>query len=510
VSTLLVLIGGVIAIGAVLQLAVFPMLKGDSLVIENIKVIHLVASVLVIGLCWISIEIISKKITLPLRELTLRADQISRDAGKGTKTEGEPGSAPDDRRGSVPYPGPPPGNGDEIVQLKLSFYRMLAHLKASEARLRKSEEKYKFLFNNGPNPLFVVDSQGGAILDVNNRALEVYQYSRKELLNMRFQELASASDRTETERLLKRIMDSHILEPPTLRHRRKDGSSLLTYLQPHISWMGDRPAIIVAVWDVTEKLEQEAKMAQTGKMATLGEMATGIAHELNQPLNVIGLASNFLKKGLDREQAPSRKDLEYISSELTANVRRASIIINHLRQFGHSAEEAMGPININRPIMGMKTLLGAQLQKRGVQLEFDLSDDMPSISGNENRLEQVLINLALNARDAMLSEDEKAEGAHEDRLKNKLLIRSFVENGFAVVVVADSGPGVPDSIKQKIFDPFFTTKKLGEGTGIGLSISYGIIKEHKGIIEVSDREGGGAEFKVSLPLISRNPEIHNG
>jgi PAS domain S-box-containing protein len=500
----MVLIGGVIAIGAVLQLAVFPLLKGDSAVIRHIKIIHLVASAVVILICWLSIELISKKITLPLKELTQRADQISRDAGKGSvAAETKTGRPP---RINDPDP---MGDRDEIVRLKLSFYRMLAHLKASELRLRKSEEKYKFLFDNGPNPLFVIDSRRLSILDVNNRAMEAYGYTRNEFLNMRFQDLAAENDKSAVQATLNRLMTSEIFETRAFRHFRKDGSSFLSYLQPHVSWLEDRPAIILAVWDVTEKLEQEAKMAQTAKMATLGEMATGIAHELNQPLNVIGLASDFLKKSLNREEGPGKQDLEYISTELISNVRRASIIINHLREFGHSAQDEMAPVDINKPVNGVKTLLGTQLEKKGIGLEIDLQENMPHIMGNENRLEQVLINLALNAKDAMLGQSTD-RGTSNSGKRHTLTIKTRVEKDLAEVIVEDNGPGTPDSIKHKIFDPFFTTKKVGEGTGIGLSISYGIIKEHGGAIEVRDREGGGAQFRLSFPLIEPQREGAHG
>ncbi len=507
-GALLVLIGGVLVIGAMLQIFVFPSLRGDSSVIKHIKLIHFVSSIVVIIISWLFIEMISKKITSPLKELTQRADQISREAGRRNGVErhsrGDSGgyAAMDiSQMGAL-------NDGDEITQLKLSFYRMLAHLKSSEIRLRKSEEKYRFLFNNAPNPIFVVDSQTRSILDTNDRAEEVYQYTREEILNMSFLDLTSPDDMDVAERIITKPDPGDLSEPPTLRHMRKDNTSFLVYLQPHISWIADRPAMIIAVWDVTEKLEQDAKMVQTGKMATLGEMATGIAHELNQPLNVIGLASDYLKKGLAKDKPLAREDLEYVSSELTSNVKRAASIINHLRQFGHSAQETMGLMDINSPVIGLKTLFATQLEKKGINLMLELSEDGPQILGDSNRLEQVLMNLALNARDAMLESGSKSNGL--GNRNNAIFIRTYAQEDKAVIIVADNGPGISNQIKPKIFDPFFTTKKVGEGTGIGLSISYGIVKEHKGAFEVKDREGGGAEFKLSFPLFSQPMENDHG
>lgn len=507
-GALLVLIGGVLVIGAVLQILVFPLLKGDSSVIKHIKLIHLVSSFLVIIISWLFIEMISKKITSPLKELTQRADQISREAGTRNRVDHQFRDDFGDHDNIAIGQSRSVIDGDEISQLKLSFYRMLAHLKSSEIRLRKSEEKYRFLFNNAPNPIFVVDSQTRSILDTNDRAEEVYQYTREEILNMSFLDLTAPDDMDLTERIIRKPAPGDVSEPPTLRHLRKDKSSFLVYLQPHISWLADRPAMIIAVWDVTEKLEQDAKMVQTGKMATLGEMATGIAHELNQPLNVIGLASDYLKKGLAKDEPLAREDLEYISSELTGNVKRAASIINHLRQFGHSAQESMSLMDINRPVVGLKTLFATQLEKRGIKLVLELCENCPQILGDPNRLEQVLMNLALNARDAMLENGSRSNGL-ENR-NDTIFVKTFAEEDNAVIIVADNGPGISNQIKPKIFDPFFTTKKVGEGTGIGLSISYGIVKEHKGAFEVRDREGGGAEFKLTFPLFSQPLENDHG
>jgi signal transduction histidine kinase len=523
ISTLTVLIGGVIAVGAILQITVFPQLKGDSAAVTNLKIVHLFAGLIVIVISWAFIELISKKITLPLLELTERADQISREAGtyptSGTSDELTGSREPTGRESAVP------ASGDEIDRLKISFYRMLAHLKASEARLKDSEEKYRFLFDNAPFPLFVLNAEDLSILDVNQRAIDEYQYGQEEFLRMKISHLTVPEDREEAEKLLKpfTVNDEEsrveyasgisqanseapmLVTPdvlPVLNHKRKDGTSLNVHVQAYISWFRDKPAIIAGTWDVTEKLEQEARLVQTSKMATLGEMATGIAHELNQPLNVIKIASDFLMKNIRRDRAPTREELIQTAEELGSNVERASLIINHLREFGRRADETMRPININTPIRGVFTLLGAQLRKSGIELELYLGPGLPLITGDENRLEQVFINLVVNARDAMLSSDTDETEKSKKREK-ALWIESFAKNDRVIVKVSDTGPGVPEGLRQKIFEPFFTTKKVGQGTGIGLSISYSIIKEHSGTIEIDGKRKGGATFVLEFPATNR-------
>jgi len=160
----------------------------------------------------------------------------------------------------------------------------------------------------------------------------------------------------------------------------------------------------------------------------------------------------------------------------------------------------MFPIDINGPIMNVFTLVGTQLKNRGIRWTLSLDVNLPKIMADENRLEQIFINLILNARDAILSQ---ASGSGPERQKRDkvITIKSFLENGRVSVTISDTGPGIPESIRAKIFEPFFTTKKTGEGTGLGLSISYGIVKEHKGTIEIDPTVTEGTTFLMSFPVL---------
>lgn len=499
ISTLLVLVGVVFIIGVTLQIAIFPKLRGDSTVIFNLKVLHFLASIVVIFIGWYFIEFISKRIALPLRQLTETADQISREAGAGISN------------GTVEGNHLPAANlvlesleataeGDEIGQLTSSFNRMLTHLKASEARLRESEEKYRFLFDSGPSPIFVIDADDLKIFDVNARAEEEYQYIREQFLKMSFADLGPDRDREQTRNLLKHVFATEITFLPVLQHRRRDGSPFMVNFQASLSRYRDRPAIIAAVWDVTERLEKQAKLIQAGKMATLGEMATGIAHELNQPLNIVRLGCDYLSKKTKSGQSVSPQDLNQVLNELTYSVQRASRIINHLRQFGRRADDTMFPIDINGPIMNVFTLVGTQLKNHGIRWTLTLDVNLPKIMGDDNRLEQVFINLILNARDAILSR-EGSPGPEGEQRDKVITIKSFSENERVVVTVSDTGSGIPESIRPRVFEPFFTTKKTGDGTGLGLSISYGIVKEHKGTIEIDPTSAEGTTFRLFFPAL---------
>ncbi|MDY0040466.1 MAG: ATP-binding protein, partial [Desulforhabdus sp.] len=145
---------------------------------------------------------------------------------------------------------------------------------------------------------------------------------------------------------------------------------------------------------------------------------------------------------------------------------------------------------------GVFTVLGQQLKLRQIEVQLELQENLPPVMGVVNRLEQVFLNLVMNARDAI---EEKQSLNSGEVVESRLTIRSFQEDGSVVVIVSDTGTGLPESLKERVFEPFFTTKEVGRGTGLGLSISYGIVKECDGHIEVESEEGRGTTFKLTFP-----------
>jgi C4-dicarboxylate-specific signal transduction histidine kinase len=243
-----------------------------------------------------------------------------------------------------------------------------------------------------------------------------------------------------------------------------------------------------------ELRDKQEQLVQAGKLATLGELTTGVAHELNNPLNNIGL---FVGNALDLIQLGTA-DPERISSELDNamhQVRKASEIISHLRTFGRAAPVSREPVLINDVIMRALSLMQEQFRLRQIDLNLKLCEDNPLVLGNAIQLEQVLINLLTNARDAV--------SLSALRL---ISIECVVEAPFVELVISDTGAGIPEGLEKRIFDPFFTTKEVGKGTGLGLSITYGIIKEHHGTIIVAKTPpGAGATFVIQLPMSDYPP-----
>ncbi|HEY5002341.1 MAG TPA: ATP-binding protein [Ktedonobacteraceae bacterium] len=237
-----------------------------------------------------------------------------------------------------------------------------------------------------------------------------------------------------------------------------------------------------------ELREKQEQLVQAGKLATLGELTTGVAHELNNPLNNIGL---FVGNAIDLiELGMADTDSERILQELSnamQQVRKATEIISHLRTFGRAASVSREPVAINQVIVRAISLMREQLRLRQIEVVLQFPPEDVIVIGNAIQLEQVFINLLTNARDAMVNASRKV-----------ITITCAQVEQSVDICVSDSGPGIPAGLEQRIFDPFFTTKEVGAGTGLGLSITYGIIKEHQGTITVENQPGEGASFLIQL------------
>ncbi|MBC8439941.1 MAG: PAS domain S-box protein [Deltaproteobacteria bacterium] len=363
-------------------------------------------------------------------------------------------------------------------------------------KYKKSEEKYRSLFNNNPNPIFIIDQKTLEILDVNRRVEEDYGYTKRELLGFSFLDIGDASDESIKEALKGLAQDKSILFTKK-KHFRKDKSSFFVNVKAVNTTYSHRDVLIASSTDITESVEKETQLIQTGKLATLGTMAAGMAHEINQPLNVIQICSDLILKMIKKGLKIPDDELVMMANDIIDNVARAAGVIKHVRDFARQSERDLKKLIINDPINDVFKVLGHQLTVHSVKIDLDLDPKIPEIRAEHNRLEQVFINLVTNAIDSM---DEKAE--KQDALVEKnLSIKTFVEEGWVVTVVSDTGIGMTEEVKTKIFEPFFTTKETGKGTGLGTSISFGIIKDYKGTIDIITEYGKGATFIIKFPAI---------
>ncbi len=388
--------------------------------------------------------------------------------------------------------------GDEITQLAHAFGEIIWSMRSKSEELLRSERKRRLLFDYDPNAVFLVDRSLDTILEANETALRMLHCPREELLERQFLSLLASED---AELLKARSQTCEVgmaFDIPKLRLSTCTQEALLVNVHARVVDLADvqgsagEPCVLVRMVDVTRRLQEESLLIQASKMATLGEMATGVAHELNQPLNVIKVGADFFQKMANRGQAISQEKLLTIARHMSEQVDRASRIIDHLREFGRKSEFQMYPTDPNEAIRGAFTLLGQQLTLREISVELNLQPDLPKILGDKNRLEQIILNLITNARDAMSSNPPGAP--------RKLTVTSFGVKNSVVVEVSDTGQGMPQAVLNRIFEPFFTTKPPGEGTGLGLSITYNLVNDFKGNIEVQSHVGVGTTFLLSFPV----------
>ena len=268
-------------------------------------------------------------------------------------------------------------------------------------------------------------------------------------------------------------------------HNRRDETKVVTLrVAPFVSGTGETQGTIVIFEDVTEKVGLETQLRLREKMASLGLLAAGVAHEVNTPLTGISSFTQMLINQTEKDD-PRAELLEKVERQ----TERASKIVNNLLNFARQGRSSFVPVDLNEQIQDVLSLLEHQLTRARVQVRLELSEDLPSVLGDENKLQQVFLNLILNAQDAMPS-------------GGWLTIKTLARASGVTVEVSDTGQGISRDDVKRIYDPFFTTKRAGRsGTGLGLSISYGIVQEHSGHIAVESAVGKGTRFQIKLPSL---------
>ena len=256
-------------------------------------------------------------------------------------------------------------------------------------------------------------------------------------------------------------------------------------ITPLVSKSGEKIGRLLLFDDVTQREQMEEQMSQTEKLTSLGLLAAGVAHEVNTPLAVI---SNYIQ--MLAKQMPEGDPRHAIIDKIVKQTFRASEIVNNLLNFSRTGAGDLGDVDVNHVVEETLSLVAHPLKTAQIQVVKQLGESLPKVRGSANKLQQVFLNLFLNARDAM-------------PLGGMLEVRTAAHNGTVEIEVADTGNGISREHINKIFDPFFTTKPGGRGTGLGLSVSYGIIKEHSGKIDVRSTPGRGTSFHVEFPAVRK-------
>ena len=397
---------------------------------------------------------------------------------------------------SVPVTG-----DDELSRLGRSFNAMTAQLandvetkRLAESAARKREAEFHALFAANPLPMWVYDLDSLRFLEVNAAAIRLYGYSRDEFMTMRISDIRPQEDVPE---LLKVVREPRETLSPLRqwRHRVKNGSTIDVEVTSHLLTFEGRRAALVVAQDVTSRTALEQKLRQAQKMEAIGQLAGGVAHDFNNLLTAMLGHSELLN-----ERLPEGDDRREDVIEIQKAGRSASDLTRQLLAFSRQQvlmPQIMDPNDVIRDIQGMLTrVIGEH-----ITLEARLSDGIGLVKVDRSQLEQVLMNLVVNARDAMPGGGRLTiETSYAELDADYAARHPDVEPGpHVLLAVSDSGVGMDCETKAHMFEPFFTTKARGEGTGLGLATIYGIVKQSSGSIEVYSEPGRGSTFKVYLP-----------
>ena len=399
----------------------------------------------------------------------------------------------------------------EMRMLVDSFNGMAEELQKQAEALRESEARFRTLAEHGVDALFVAGSDG-KFIDVNQQTCECLGYTREEMLELRVPDVQEEL----THEQFVQLWDRMVPGVPVTRggyHRRKDGTTFPVEVRIGLFERDGSPLLLAQARDVTERKQaeeaQEAAEAELEKQRTLsmradrlrslGEMAAGISHELNQPLmGVRGLAEHALI-GMQRGWKVTENNLVDKLERIVEQTDRMVHIIEHVRLFAREAgKPEVLPVQVNEVVASSVDMLEAQFRSRGIEMTSELAEDLPPVLANSYSLEEVMLNLLNNARDAV---EDQIQVKGEDA-PTRVKLRTEQNAQHIRIEVEDSGLGIPQEVIGKVFDPFFTTKGPDKGTGLGLAVSRTIIEGFGGTLQIRSARGEGTRVTILLPTAS--------
>jgi two-component system, cell cycle sensor histidine kinase and response regulator CckA len=361
--------------------------------------------------------------------------------------------------------------------------------------LRISEERFSKAFECSPLPMTIQTLRDQRFLDVNNSFLQLSGYAREEMLNQTPAELAIWVDAKSEAGFVGRVLENKSIRNLRSQFRTKSGQVRETLVFAELFNLETEPCFLTLTEDISERLNLESQLRQAHKMEAIGQLAAGVAHDFNNILTVIQGHVSLVLSGNKVDQ----QDEASLKQTLAAS-ERAGNLTRQLLAFSRKQIMECKPVKLDR----LFDQLGPMLQRligEQIQIEFHSPPLLPPIHADLCNIEQVLMNLAVNARDAMPQGGRltiSATGLHISQSDTNANPEAYVGQ-FVCLSVSDTGCGMDDATKSLIFEPFFTTKEVGKGTGMGLATVYGIVKQHKGWIELDSRVGCGTTFRVYLP-----------
>lgn len=392
--------------------------------------------------------------------------------------------------------------------------RLEQHVAERTAQLAESEEKYRSVVENASDGIAMI--QDGVVRFVNRRLAEIAGKTVEELQGAKIEDLSCGEDCKGFQKQVKQCLEgAQERARGTFVFRSPAGGRVETECIISCIRFGESKAALAMFRDVTERNRIEAQLRQSQKLEAIGTLAAGIAHEINTPMQFIGDNLTFLKdataelmsrvdtlQAAKGDQSGSDADWEYLRAEIPKAIsqsldgtKRVTDIVGALKAFAHPGSKDKSAVDLNKAVQSTATVSRNEW-KYAAELEFDLDPSLPPVTCHIGDLNQVILNLIVNAAHTIA--DKLGPSPAQ---KGKIILRTRREGDQVVIQVADTGMGIPEGIRDKVFDPFFTTKGVGKGTGQGLAIAYDVVvNKHGGTISFETEEGVGTTFTVRLPI----------
>lgn len=396
---------------------------------------------------------------------------------------------------------------EEMLRSQVDDYMQSQdELQATEEMLRvqleaveESSQKFKAVFEHSPITVALTTLPEGIFSDVNQAFIDMFGYSREEVLGKTTVELGLWLHASDRDHFLQLLRDNGFVQNFEVEMCRKGGEAISVLLSGVSLEISGRACVLSNLMDISEQKRLQSLLSQSQKMEVVGQLAGGIAHDFNNMLAGIMAAAELLKLRL----AYDEKDQKLLETIISATTRSADLT-RELLTFSRKGTAALCPVHINETIAAAMGLLERTIDKQ-IQLISRLEGGDPVVMGDQTQLQNALLNLGVNARDAM---------PHGGTLRYATTVREMDEAAcrsvgvslpagrYLEIAVSDTGSGMTKAVMEHIFEPFFTTKGVGKGTGLGLAAVYGAIKNHRGEICVNSQPGHGSVFKIYLPLVA--------
>ena len=376
----------------------------------------------------------------------------------------------------------------------------LTDRKLAENTLKISEEKYRTMVNNSPDGILLINMRG-IISEVSEIALEILGAENlSELVGKHFYKFVPSDEKNTMKGIFEKTINDGICQNIQIKIKKINKAPFLTETSTTLiqDSNGQPLSFMIIIRDISYRKKMEVMQIHADRMANLGQMAAGMAHEINQPLNVISTVMDGILFETTRTETFNIEFFKNKSEKIFQNIIRIRNIIDHVRAFSRSQNDFITTaFDINASIENAVSMIDEQFKHLGINLTLHLDRQISPFIGNTYQFEQVIINLLINAKDAVI--EKKINEGEDSDLKIKITTR--LEGRHLIIEVSDNGIGIGKDELQNIVLPFYTTKTEGKGTGLGLSICYQIIKGMGGTIDINNNVGAGTTVKIALTII---------